>query len=234
MGHCRRQAVRNLDDLECLACPPKYRDLKSFYKYYAGELQAPYLTLFSALLPRPTRPPAARPPQREPYFGSPIAAHGAVVPLEHALSAGAPGMPSAGLGPGQAPQATPPSPARRAVRASLGRAAWTRSRALLFAQKEVRVRPARDPAPRVRRVAAALQSAATTRRATTCGSCTTAAGWRPTSTTWARRGWSTSGACASPASPASSTAATTARSARIPSPSPLRSDPWASTAACKS
>ena len=42
------QAVRNLDDLECLACPPKYRELKSFYKYYTGQLKAPYLTVFSA------------------------------------------------------------------------------------------------------------------------------------------------------------------------------------------
>jgi hypothetical protein len=54
---CTPQAVRNLDDLECLACPPKYRELKSFYKYYTGELKAPYLTIFSALaqqcLPRP-------------------------------------------------------------------------------------------------------------------------------------------------------------------------------------
>ena len=41
------QAVRNLDDLECLACPPKYRDLKSFYKYYTGQLEAPIPTLFS-------------------------------------------------------------------------------------------------------------------------------------------------------------------------------------------
>ncbi len=46
------QAVRNLDDLECLACPPKYRELKSFYKYYTGQLKAPYLTIFSALLSR--------------------------------------------------------------------------------------------------------------------------------------------------------------------------------------
>ena len=42
------QAVRNLDDLECLACPPKYRDLKSFYRYYTGQAVAPYPTLFSA------------------------------------------------------------------------------------------------------------------------------------------------------------------------------------------
>ncbi len=41
------QAVRNLDDLECLACPPKYRELKSFYKYYTGQLEAPIPTLFS-------------------------------------------------------------------------------------------------------------------------------------------------------------------------------------------
>lgn len=47
------QAVRNLDDLECLACPVKYRELKSFYKYYTGELKAPYLTLFSALFAGP-------------------------------------------------------------------------------------------------------------------------------------------------------------------------------------
>ena len=40
--------MRNLDDLECLACPPKYRELKSFYKYYTGQLKAPYLTIFSA------------------------------------------------------------------------------------------------------------------------------------------------------------------------------------------
>ncbi|CAL5222243.1 g4577 [Coccomyxa viridis] len=40
------QAVRNLDDLECLACPPKYRELKSFYKYYTGQLEAPIPTLF--------------------------------------------------------------------------------------------------------------------------------------------------------------------------------------------
>ena len=42
------QAVRNLDDLECLACPPKYRAVKTFYKYYSGEAVAPYPTIFSA------------------------------------------------------------------------------------------------------------------------------------------------------------------------------------------
>ena len=40
------QAVRNLDDLECLACPPKYRSLRQFYKYYSGERRAPVLTVF--------------------------------------------------------------------------------------------------------------------------------------------------------------------------------------------
>lgn len=41
------QAVRNLDDLECMACPVKYRKMASFYKYYSGEKKAPYPTLFS-------------------------------------------------------------------------------------------------------------------------------------------------------------------------------------------
>ncbi|KAH7622228.1 putative Lariat debranching enzyme [Nannochloris sp. 'desiccata'] len=40
------QAVRNKDDLECMACPPKYRDLATFYKYYSGEKAAPYPTIF--------------------------------------------------------------------------------------------------------------------------------------------------------------------------------------------
>ena len=41
------QSVRNKDDLECMACPPKYRHLATFYKYYSGEKVAPYLTIFS-------------------------------------------------------------------------------------------------------------------------------------------------------------------------------------------
>ena len=41
------QAVRNMDDLECMACPPKYRALQTFYKYYSGELTAPVPTIFS-------------------------------------------------------------------------------------------------------------------------------------------------------------------------------------------
>ncbi|RMZ57531.1 hypothetical protein APUTEX25_001731 [Auxenochlorella protothecoides] len=40
------QAVRNLDDLECMACPPKYRSIQSFYRYYSGEARAPIPTLF--------------------------------------------------------------------------------------------------------------------------------------------------------------------------------------------
>ena len=44
------QAVRNVDDLECLACPPKYRELKTFWEYYTGKRVAPYPTLFSASL----------------------------------------------------------------------------------------------------------------------------------------------------------------------------------------
>lgn len=42
------QAVRNKDDLECLACPPKYRDLKSFWRYYTGAAVAPFPTVFGA------------------------------------------------------------------------------------------------------------------------------------------------------------------------------------------
>jgi lariat debranching enzyme len=39
--------VRNLDDLETLACPPKYRAMHDFYKYYSGQKVAPIPTLFS-------------------------------------------------------------------------------------------------------------------------------------------------------------------------------------------
>ena len=31
------QACRNEQDLECMACPRKYRHMNSFYKYYSGE-----------------------------------------------------------------------------------------------------------------------------------------------------------------------------------------------------
>ncbi|KAL4420156.1 hypothetical protein ABPG77_008292 [Micractinium sp. CCAP 211/92] len=40
------QAVRNMDDLECMACPPKYRHIATFWKYYSGRAKAPYPTLF--------------------------------------------------------------------------------------------------------------------------------------------------------------------------------------------
>eukprot|EP01029_Cantina_marsupialis_P027885 TRINITY_DN774129_c0_g1_i1.p1 TRINITY_DN774129_c0_g1~~TRINITY_DN774129_c0_g1_i1.p1 ORF type:complete len:431 (-),score=111.79 TRINITY_DN774129_c0_g1_i1:148-1440(-) len=40
------QAMRNESDLETLACPPKYRSLNSFHKYYHGEVEAPVLTIF--------------------------------------------------------------------------------------------------------------------------------------------------------------------------------------------
>jgi lariat debranching enzyme len=40
------QAVRNEADLATMACPVKYRDIRTFYKYYSGELVAPVLTIF--------------------------------------------------------------------------------------------------------------------------------------------------------------------------------------------
>ena len=39
------QAVRNLADLKCMAVPDKYKEMGTFYKYYSGELKAPFLTL---------------------------------------------------------------------------------------------------------------------------------------------------------------------------------------------
>ncbi|XP_043239528.1 lariat debranching enzyme A-like [Amphibalanus amphitrite] len=39
------QATRNPDDLQCMAVPPKYYTMGTFYKYYSGELRAPVLTL---------------------------------------------------------------------------------------------------------------------------------------------------------------------------------------------
>ena len=39
-------AVRNEDDLECMACPRKYRQLGDFHRYYTGERRAPVPTLF--------------------------------------------------------------------------------------------------------------------------------------------------------------------------------------------
>ena len=40
------QAVRNLDDLECMSVPKKYLELGTFWKYYSGEAVAPYPTIF--------------------------------------------------------------------------------------------------------------------------------------------------------------------------------------------
>jgi lariat debranching enzyme len=39
------QAVRNQTDLDCMACPVKYRQMNTFYKYYSGEKVAPVLTI---------------------------------------------------------------------------------------------------------------------------------------------------------------------------------------------
>ena len=39
------QALRNEDDYDSLAVPPKYREMGSFYKYYSGERVAPVLTI---------------------------------------------------------------------------------------------------------------------------------------------------------------------------------------------
>ena len=40
------EALRNESDLEALACPPKYRVMGDFFKYYSGQKLAPVLTLF--------------------------------------------------------------------------------------------------------------------------------------------------------------------------------------------
>jgi len=40
------QSTRNLSDLACMACPDKYKEMCSFYKYYSGEAIAPILTVF--------------------------------------------------------------------------------------------------------------------------------------------------------------------------------------------
>ncbi|CAG9464267.1 unnamed protein product [Pedinophyceae sp. YPF-701] len=40
------QAVRNEADLECMACPRKYRQMGTFYRYYTGELKPPCPVLF--------------------------------------------------------------------------------------------------------------------------------------------------------------------------------------------
>ena len=40
------QAVRNSQDLNCMAVPMKYRDIGDFHEYYSGARTAPYLTIF--------------------------------------------------------------------------------------------------------------------------------------------------------------------------------------------
>ena len=37
--------MRNLQDLQSLTCPPKYREIKDFHEYYTGKLKAPILTI---------------------------------------------------------------------------------------------------------------------------------------------------------------------------------------------
>ncbi|KAL0638342.1 lariat debranching enzyme [Maublancomyces gigas] len=40
------QAVRNMQDLNIMSCPPKYRKIGDFHEYYSGKRRAPYLTVF--------------------------------------------------------------------------------------------------------------------------------------------------------------------------------------------
>lgn len=40
------QAVRNTADLQCMACPPKFKDMRTFWRYYAGISHAPVPTIF--------------------------------------------------------------------------------------------------------------------------------------------------------------------------------------------
>lgn len=40
------QAVRNTDDLDCMAVPQKHRKMCDFHKYYSGQARAPILTIF--------------------------------------------------------------------------------------------------------------------------------------------------------------------------------------------
>lgn len=39
------QAVRNASDMDCMAVPKKYQEMKDFHKYYSGEKKAPLLTI---------------------------------------------------------------------------------------------------------------------------------------------------------------------------------------------
>ena len=40
------ESIRNENDLACMACPPKYREMVTFWKYYSGESIAPIPTIF--------------------------------------------------------------------------------------------------------------------------------------------------------------------------------------------
>ncbi|KAG1470069.1 hypothetical protein G6F56_002893 [Rhizopus delemar] len=40
------QAVRNESDLDCMAVPPKFKRIGTFWKYYSGQVRAPYPTIF--------------------------------------------------------------------------------------------------------------------------------------------------------------------------------------------
>lgn len=40
------QAVRNGSDLQCMSVPPRFRDMRTFWRYYAGHAQAPVPTIF--------------------------------------------------------------------------------------------------------------------------------------------------------------------------------------------
>ena len=42
----RKQSFRNEADMECMACPDKYKHMTSFYQYYSGAKRAPILTIF--------------------------------------------------------------------------------------------------------------------------------------------------------------------------------------------
>ncbi|XP_077536564.1 lariat debranching enzyme isoform X1 [Haemaphysalis longicornis] len=39
------QAVRNASDMDCMAVPKKYQEMKDFHKYYSGQKKAPLLTI---------------------------------------------------------------------------------------------------------------------------------------------------------------------------------------------
>uniref|UniRef100_A0A0E0D5Y8 Lariat debranching enzyme C-terminal domain-containing protein n=1 Tax=Oryza meridionalis TaxID=40149 RepID=A0A0E0D5Y8_9ORYZ len=47
------QAVRNENDLQCLNVKPRFREMKSFWKYYSGQAVAPYPTIFIGHYERP-------------------------------------------------------------------------------------------------------------------------------------------------------------------------------------